>query len=48
MRNLPVNDWHLKFRDDDAYARGPIEEAVNKAADTSNDWANPRTNSKTP
>lgn len=37
-----------QYRDDEAYAGGPIEEAANNAADTSNDWANPGTNSKMP
>lgn len=37
-----------EYRDDEAYAGGPIEEAAKEAADTSNDWANPGTNSKTP
>jgi hypothetical protein len=35
-----------QYRDDEAYAGGPIEEAANKAADTSQDWANPGTNCK--
>lgn len=33
-------------KDDEVYAGGPIEEAANQAADTSQDWANPGTNSK--
>ena len=33
-------------KDDEVYAGGVIEEAANKSADTSQDWANPGTNSK--
>ncbi len=34
--------------DDEAYAGGIIEETANNAADTSQDWANPGSNSKSP
>jgi hypothetical protein len=33
-------------KDDEVYAGGPIEETANNSADTSQDWANPGTNSK--
>lgn len=35
-----------KILDNEIYANGPIEEAAIQAANTSQDWANPGTNSK--
>jgi hypothetical protein len=54
---IPLEEWAVVIaketeaqipgnKDDEAYAGGPIEEAANQAADTSQDWANPGTNSK--
>ena len=36
----------INFSDDEIYAGGPVEQAGINAADTSQDWANPGTNSK--